>query len=147
MRNHINTIKTLFESQNVLYEDDDGLVIIENPSKNQFVGLMARSERQKLRGLLQESLVIWDAYLATHAEVIRLLENELGMVIDGADLELEPDEIIMNSFWSEMPMDSRKTLIQARKTAKWLRKELRRFYPAATSVTLVQDGTYDSLTV
>jgi hypothetical protein len=133
--------------------DDDNVTVIENPSRNDFIGMMNRSRQKELRGLLDVGrFLIWDAYLATHADIINAIWKNNGVRIDGADLELTSDEILMNSFYPHIggepiEFNSPEANEQAEETAKWLRDSLKRFYPSKTTVTLVLDGGGDSITL
>ena len=60
-----------------------------NPSRNEFVGLMNKSEAHELRGMIRgNDLYLWDSYALTHREVERMFgESDHDLVFHDNKIE------------------------------------------------------------
>lgn len=82
---------------------DDEIVVLKNPSRGEFQRFHARSEHREVRGLLQDDLLVWDAFKATHSDIASFFQT------DGSDLHLGLDEITVNDCpddWTDQEADT-----------------------------------------
>jgi hypothetical protein len=105
---------------------ESNIVVLKDPSRSEFTRFHAGSTYQEVRGLLEDDLLIWDSFIATHSDVAAFFK------VDGADLHLGLDQITMN----DCPDDW--TDEEAEKTAQWIKTHpaILRLYGADVSVSL-----------
>ncbi len=138
----------LYSGETEFQENPVEITIWENPSRAEFRKAMAASEYTELRGLWDTGLIIWDAELATHYDMIDWVGNNMSTVIDGADMVFTPDTITMNSFAPDnYDVNAPETIAEAQQMGQTIRATFGKFYPNGAKVILILDGTREEIEV
>jgi hypothetical protein len=110
------------------YSDvETDIVVLENPSRGEFLRFRARASGHDVRGLLDDGvLLVWESYIATHSDVAAFFH------VDGSDLHLGETYVVMN----DCPDDW--TDEEAQQAGQWIKSHpaIVRLYGPNVSVTL-----------
>lgn len=92
------------------YDNSRDVIVIKNPNDAEFNHLLSKSLHRELRGITNSNVVyIWDANLATHNDVINMIDNtvDIGKFIISDSELLNSDEYKDDDYFANHKMIKR----------------------------------------